>query len=76
MNIRPEFKVHMLNAAGKEKAAGIAEGFSVLLDGLNDIVGTTADPVVGRAWSLAKTHLEEACFYAKKAMASQPENQE
>lgn len=70
MNIRPEFKVHMLNTAGKAKATAIAEGFSILLDGLE------ANGVTGRDLALVKTKLEEACFCAKRGMASLPENQE
>jgi hypothetical protein len=68
--IRPEFAVHMLNDAGKAKAAAIAEGFSILLDGLE------AHGVTGRALALVKTHLEAACFNAKRGMAELYENQE
>lgn len=70
MNIRPEFKVHMLNEAGKKKAAAIAEGFTILLDGIE------AKGVTGRDLALVKTKLEEACFHAKRGIASLPENQE
>lgn len=70
MNIRPEFQVHMLNESGRKKAATIAEGFSILLDGLE---GTG---LTGRDMALVKTKLEEACFVAKRGMASLPENQE
>ena len=68
--IRPEFTVHMLNDSGKKKAAAIAEGFSILLDGLEGA------GVTGRDLALVKTKLEEACFAAKRGMASQLENQE
>jgi hypothetical protein len=70
VKIRPEFSVHMLNASGKAKAAKIAEGFSILLDGLE------AGGVTGRDLALVKTKLEEACFCAKRGMASLPENRE
>lgn len=70
MSIRPEFKVHMLNANGKEKAAVIAEGFSHLLDTIE------RQGVTGRALALVKTNLETACFNAKRGMAELPENQE
>jgi hypothetical protein len=68
--MRPEFKVHMLNASGKAKARGIAENFSALLDAV-EAAGCT-----GRDLALVKTKLEEACFCAKRGMASLPENQE
>lgn len=74
--MRPEFAVHTLNPNGHRKACAIAQKFDNLLDDLTEIVQPTADPAVGRALSLVKTHLEEACFYAKKLMASIPENQE
>lgn len=70
MNIRPEFKVHMLNDRGKAKAQGIAERFSTLLDDIE------ACGVTGRALALVKTSLETACFNAKRGMAELPENQE
>lgn len=69
-DIRPEFKVHMLNDAGKEKARKVAEGFSMLLSGL-ELLG-----VGGRELALVKTNLETACFNAKRGIASVPENQE
>lgn len=68
--MRPEFKVHMLNESGKKKASAIAEGFSILLDGLE------AQGLTGRDLALVKTKLEEACFVAKRGMASLIENQE
>lgn len=70
MNIRPEFQVHMLNENGKRKAREIAEGFSILL------AGVEALGVTGRELALVKTKLEEACFFAKRGIASLPENQE
>lgn len=68
--MRNEFKVHMLNESGKKKAGEIAEGFSLLLDGLEKL------GVNGRELALVKTKCEEACFFAKRSIASQPENQE
>jgi len=70
MTIRNEFKVHMLNEEGMSKAVGIADGFSHLLTGLELICG--AD---GREMALVRTKLQEAAFYAKRAMAEKPENQ-
>ncbi len=68
--MNPLFKVHKLNAAGIEKAKYIAEGFEELLQRLEALCP------VGRETSIARTKLEEACFYAKKAMALDSTNQE
>jgi hypothetical protein len=65
----PAFEVHMLNEIGKKKAVDIAMSFNALLITLTDYCPT------GRELAIVKTKLEEACFFAKKAMASQPENQ-
>lgn len=67
---RPEFAVHMLNEDGKAKAQELAQQFSKLTDYIEAI------GVQGRELSLAKTKLEEACFFAKKAMATNLSNQE
>lgn len=68
--IRPEFEVHMLNDSGKAKAQRIAAAFSHLLLEV-ELTGCT-----GRDLALVKTKLEEACFVAKRGMASLIENQE
>lgn len=70
MNVRPEFQVHMLNERGEEKARVLVTAFGALLDGVE------AQGVTGRELALVKTKLEEACFFAKKGIASLPENQE
>lgn len=67
----PLFAVHMLNDAGKANANDIANKFDSLLLDLEKVAG---DPPT-REWSIVKTKLEEACFYAKKAMANKTENQ-
>lgn len=64
-----EFEVHILNTKGKEKACDIAIAFDVCLQTLVNLCPP------GREMSIVRTKLEEACFFAKKAMASQPENQ-
>jgi hypothetical protein len=66
----PAFEVHMLNESGKGKALQIAGDFSALLGSLALICPE------GREMSIVKTKLEEACFFAKKAMANVPENQQ
>lgn len=70
-----EFAVHMLNDTGKEKAKKIAEAFDALLTTLQE--APTLDERLcppGRELSLVKTKLEEACFFAKKAMAGEVGN--
>lgn len=64
-----EFNVHMLNEMGIEKAKLIAKIFDNALDAL-----VIAIPQ-GRYLSIVKTKLEEACFFAKKGMAVETENQ-
>jgi len=64
-----EFAVHMLNEGGKAKATAIANAFDECLTTLLAIL-----PEPSREMSIARTKLEEACFFAKKAMASKPEN--
>lgn len=68
--IRPEFKVHRLNAAGMAKAQLIAEIFSGTLGAIEGIVPQS------RELSIVKTKLEEAAFFAKRGMAQHPFNQE
>lgn len=65
-----EFKVHILNEQGIEKAIKIRNVFDVALNSLLHLC------TPGRELSIAKTKLEEACFFAKKSMASQEINQE
>lgn len=69
----PAFAVHMLNATGKVKAAKLGHVFSDLLRELERQYDLGADP---RLRAIVTTKLEEACFFAKKAMASQPGNSE
>ncbi len=70
MQVRAEFGVHMLNDAGKMKAARIAEIFTQALNDAEAECGAG-----GREMAVVRTKMEEACFFAKKAMASQPANQ-
>lgn len=64
------FEVHMLNEEGKQKAVVIACKFYELWCSLQ---GLNATP--GREMSIVHEKLEEACFFAKKAMANVKENQ-
>lgn len=63
-----EFQVHMLNDQGKAKAKQIAEAFDECLSKLLEVCPN------GRELSITRTKLEEASFFAKKAMASDPTN--
>jgi len=65
-----EFAVHMLNDKGKAKAETIRDTFETALNKLLELVPQ------GRELALVKTKLEEACFFAKKGMATQIENQQ
>jgi hypothetical protein len=67
------FQVHLLNEQGIEKAKELAVAFDALYDRLETLVGAVG--VNTREFSIVKTQLETASFYAKKAMASQAENQ-
>lgn len=64
------FQSHTLNGAGKAKAIEISEHFDALLKSIAPFCPAS------REFSICRTKLEEACFYAKKSMASQPENQQ
>lgn len=66
----PLFEVHMLNEEGKAKATQIAFHFGDLLSNLANLCGEDS-----REFSITKVKLEEACFFAKKAMANRMENQ-
>lgn len=64
------FKSHRLNEVGLQKAQAIGSLFDELLEGLKERCPA------GREFAITKTKLEEACFFAKKAMAQDPENQQ
>lgn len=61
---------HKLNSDGQEKAVQIAKLFDDLTAQLQVLCTES------RAFSITKTKLEEACFFAKKAMAINLANQE
>jgi hypothetical protein len=64
------FDVHMLNEAGIDKAHRLRNGFEELLIHLEKLCGPD-----GREMSIVRTKLQEASFFAKRAMALRPENQ-
>jgi hypothetical protein len=61
--LHPAFQVHRLSAEGLARAEELAERFDALLTFITEHVEPT------REYSLAVTKLEEASFYAKKALA-------
>lgn len=69
--VREEFSVHRLNDEGLTKADVIATAFSRLLDHLEEVCGKE-----GREMALVRTLLQQCAFYAKRAMAVRPENQQ
>ncbi len=80
-----EFYSHTLTTQGAGRAEAIATSFDILLttltlslevpmpDGTKKTLPSLVPP--GRELDIVKSKLEEACFYAKKAMASLPEYQ-
>jgi hypothetical protein len=64
------FAFHKLNTQGQEKATIIACWFVELISKLATVCPES------REFSITKTKLEEACFFAKKAMAVQLLNQD
>lgn len=64
-----QFSVHNLNNEGIEKANLIRDAFDELLSVLDQLC------IDGREFSIAKTKLEEACFFAKKSMCTHLINQ-
>lgn len=63
----PLFRVHKLNQTGLTLASVMAEQFEKLHNDLEPVCKGS-----GREWSIVKTKLEEAAFFAKKAMAMDP----
>jgi len=70
IGIDPLFKGHTLSAVGQNKAVEIAELFTQLIVGLDSICPK------GREFSIVRTKLEEASFYAKKSLISSKGNLE
>jgi hypothetical protein len=64
------FKYHQLNPGGVAKAEAVGLAFDALLSKIE----THCNPN-SREFSITKTKLEEACFFAKKSIAVDPANQ-
>jgi len=69
--MNPLFQVHKLNEVGFAKANELAEAFNTLVEKIDNLIQTHPS----REKSIVYTKLEEACFFAKKALASQKANQ-
>jgi hypothetical protein len=67
--VDPLFQFHRLNEDGIKKAEEIASTFNDCLRVLKTMCPE------GREFSIVKTKLEEASFFAKKAMAHSVSNQ-
>lgn len=63
------FGFHLLNEQGKIKAQQMSNYFDTLLECVKSA------GVEGRYLAIVTTKLEEACFFAKKGLASKAENQ-
>lgn len=68
--MNPEFEVHQLNYIGLMQADEIVGSFDRLLEDLKLMCGE------GRYMAIVRTKLEEACFFAKKAVATDTRNQQ
>jgi hypothetical protein len=69
MIIDPLFSFTVMSEEGRTKSQHIAEMFSTLLHALEDTL-----PGNNREFAIAKTKLEEASFFAKKALRNYKEN--
>lgn len=68
------FKVHILNEEGIQKAKDMQEMFTEFERQLS-VVCSIPETGNTREYSIVRTKLEEACFFAKKAMAMDVRNQ-
>lgn len=65
----PEFQVYKLNEKGFEYVNRIKDEFNRLLGVIVSLCPAS------RELSIARTKLEEACFFTKKCVANNPDNQ-
>jgi hypothetical protein len=69
MIIDPLFSFTTMTDLGKDRSRDIAIAFTLLLQTLEEIL-----PGNSREFAIAKTKLEEASFFAKKALRNYKEN--
>lgn len=72
----PLFGSVTLNKTGKDRCVAIEAAFVKLLDCIEANVGHGLHLAGGRELAIVRTKLEEASFFAKKAVATNPLNQE
>jgi hypothetical protein len=70
-DVRNEFTVHVLNAEGMRRARDLGKLFTCFLNDLESQCGTSS-----REMAIVRTKLQEAAFFAKRAIAVAPENQD
>jgi hypothetical protein len=69
------FEVHQLNTDGMNKAKRLQRLFQQFLSDVEEIcIDDDVKRPGGREMAIVRTNLETASFYAKRAMAMQPEN--
>ena len=71
-----EFRTHRLNEAGIKKCDAIGEVFENTLAVLQAMCANQYKGTGAREMALVATKLQEACFFAKRAVAILPEYQE
>jgi hypothetical protein len=69
MSVDPLFSFAPYSTVGREKAVAVAEKFTAFLYELEELL-----PGGSREVSIIRTKLEEASFYAKKALRNYKEN--
>lgn len=76
-NIRDEFAVHLLNDHGIKQAETLAEIFSYALTRAEELMPfvNSEENETRRLRAMVVTHLQEALFFAKRAIAIDPKNQ-
>ena len=68
--MRDEFAVHRLNDKGMDEANQLGELFSLLLHSIEQRTGTD-----GLEVDMVRLKLQEASYFAKRAIAKRSENQ-
>jgi len=69
---RSEFNVHVLNEEGLKKAADVGEIFSEALTKIEALM--PVGPIAPRERAIVVTKMQEAAFFAKRAVAIEPAN--
>lgn len=70
VEVRNEFQVHRLTEEALRLAQSLAVQFTICLNSVEALVGHD-----GREMAIVRTKLQEAAFYAKRALAVRKENQ-